>query len=110
MLIVNTEIREPVKYCLADFVRQRGTSPPSPSFASKMIILMAHSPLPTVMMMVMIVTGMVLLLLPPTIGTVIVVMLIQGLRGGQSLPASLGGLVRVLLINQPNLSKLSDVP
>ena len=62
------------------------------------------------MMMVVIVTGMVLLLLPPTIGTVIVVMLIQGLRGGQSLPASLGGLVRVLLINQPNLSKLSDVP
>ena len=29
---------------------------------------------------------------------------------GQSLPASLGGLVRVLLINQPNLSKLSDDP
>ena len=34
-----------------------------------------------VMMMVVIAAGMVLLLLPPTIGTVIVVMLIQGLRG-----------------------------
>ena len=37
--------REPVKYCLADFVR-RGVPLP-PSFASKMITLLAHSPLPT---------------------------------------------------------------